>query len=169
MPEGRLRESYAAILIGSRAAYWFASASVGGMLPISSSRRWWLNQSTHSRVLYSTASNDFYGPGRWMNSALNSPITLSASALSLGSSPRAGCAVADTADGWIDDSFPQTLGVADADILRSAYCATIWFGRLRQSGWDSTSRHLEGYHRVRRWQAAGRCLIDAPRQSAACC
>jgi len=33
------------------------SASVGGMLPMGPSRRWSLNQSTHSRVAYSTVSN----------------------------------------------------------------------------------------------------------------
>src|SRR4249920_2416464 len=52
------------------------------MLPIGSSSRRLLNQSTHSSVAYSTASNDRHGPRRWMTSVLNRPITVSASALS---------------------------------------------------------------------------------------
>jgi len=42
-------------------AFLFASASAGGMLPIGSNSRWLLNQSTHSSVAYSTASNDRLG------------------------------------------------------------------------------------------------------------
>lgn len=44
------------------------------MLPIGSGRRWWLNQATHSRILHSTALQDFHGPSRWLTSVLNSPI-----------------------------------------------------------------------------------------------
>ena len=40
------------------------------MLPMGSSSRRLLNQSTHSNVANSTASNDRHGPRRWMTSAL---------------------------------------------------------------------------------------------------
>ena len=59
-----------------------ASASVGGMFPIGSSRRRLLNQSTHSSAAYSTASKLRQGPRRWMTSALNRPLIVSARALS---------------------------------------------------------------------------------------
>jgi len=49
---------------------------------VGSSKRWWLNHETHSRVANSTASRVFQGPRRWMISALYSPLTVSASALS---------------------------------------------------------------------------------------
>src|ERR1700710_202986 len=53
------------------------------MLPMGSSSRRWLNQSTHSSVANSTASKLRQGPRRWITSALNRPITVSASALML--------------------------------------------------------------------------------------
>ena len=46
------------------------SASAGGMLPMGSSNRRWLNQSTHSNVANSTASNDRQGLRRWITSPL---------------------------------------------------------------------------------------------------
>ncbi len=52
------------------------------MFPIGSSRRVWLNQSTHSRVANSTASRLRHGPRRWITSALNKPLIVSARALS---------------------------------------------------------------------------------------
>ena len=47
-----------------------SSASAGWILPIGSSSRRLLNQSTHSSVAYSTASKDRQGPRRWMTLAL---------------------------------------------------------------------------------------------------
>jgi hypothetical protein len=51
-------------------------------LPIGSSRRRLLNQSTHSRVANSTVSKLRHGPRLWMTSALNRPLMVSARALS---------------------------------------------------------------------------------------
>lgn len=53
-----------------------------GMWPIVSSSLRLLSRSTHSRVAYSTASSDCHEPRRWMTSALNSPMIVSARALS---------------------------------------------------------------------------------------
>lgn len=53
------------------------------MFPIGSRRRRLLNQSTHSSVAYSTASRLRQGPGRWITSALKSPLIVSARALKL--------------------------------------------------------------------------------------
>ena len=53
-----------------------------GILPMGSRRRRLLNQSTHSSVANSTASQVRHGPRRWITSVLNSPITVSARALS---------------------------------------------------------------------------------------
>ena len=47
-----------------------------------SNRRRVLNQSTHSRVAYSTVSKLRQSPRRWMTSALNRPLIVSARALS---------------------------------------------------------------------------------------
>jgi hypothetical protein len=47
-----------------------------------SSSLWWLNHETHSRVASSTDSLVFHGARRWINSALYSPLIVSASALS---------------------------------------------------------------------------------------
>jgi hypothetical protein len=58
------------------------SNSAGGTSPSGPSRRRLLNQSTHSRVANSTASMFCHGPLRRMTSVLNSPMTVSASALS---------------------------------------------------------------------------------------
>jgi hypothetical protein len=41
-----------------------------------------LNQDTQFSVAISTASRDFLGPRRWINSALYIPLNVSASALS---------------------------------------------------------------------------------------
>ena len=46
------------------------SNSAGGTLPMGSSSRRWLNQSTHSSVAYSTASRCRHGPRRWITSVL---------------------------------------------------------------------------------------------------
>ena len=46
----------------------------------SRSRRW-LNQSTHSKVAYSTSSIPFQGPRRRISSVLYSPMIVSARAL----------------------------------------------------------------------------------------
>ena len=62
--------SHAAMAVSSSMAWYCVSASAGGILPIGSSSRRWLNQSTHSRVANSTASNDRHGPRRWITSAL---------------------------------------------------------------------------------------------------
>jgi hypothetical protein len=51
------------------------------MYPMGSSRRWWLNQDAHSRVASSTDSLVFQGARRWINSALYSPLMVSARAL----------------------------------------------------------------------------------------
>src|SRR5213594_3263858 len=58
------------------------SSSAGGTLPIGSSSRRWLNQSTHSSVAYSTASRCRHGPRRWITSVLYRPMIVSANALS---------------------------------------------------------------------------------------
>jgi len=47
-----------------------ASNSAGGMLPLGSSSRRWLNQSSHSSVAYSTSSLPFQGPRRRISSVL---------------------------------------------------------------------------------------------------
>ena len=60
----------------------FCSASACGMLPMGFSRRRLLNQSIHSRVANSTALKVRHEPRRWMTSALNRPLMVSASALS---------------------------------------------------------------------------------------
>src|ERR671911_1136274 len=52
------------------------------MFPIGSSRRRWLNQSTHARVANSTASKLRHGPQRWITSALSGALIVSARALS---------------------------------------------------------------------------------------
>src|SRR5205823_12134326 len=67
----------------SIATSYRCSASAGVMLPIGSRMRRLLNQSTHSRVAYSTASKDFHGPRLWITSALNRPLMVSASASSI--------------------------------------------------------------------------------------
>ena len=43
-------------------ALWRFSASAGGMFPMGSRSRRLLNQSTHSRVASSTATNERHGP-----------------------------------------------------------------------------------------------------------
>ena len=63
----------AAILLCSSMPKYRCSAS-GGMLPVGSKRRRWLNQPTHSRVANSTASNDCHGPHRWITSASKGPL-----------------------------------------------------------------------------------------------
>ena len=68
-----------------------------------------LNQSTHSRVLYPTASKDFHGSSWWMTSVLNRPITLGKGVVT---------GVADAADRGLDACLRQSLGVANAHILR---------------------------------------------------
>src|SRR5687768_8372297 len=52
------------------------------MLPMDSSRRRLLYQSTHSRVANSTLSKERHGPRRYITSALKRPMTVSARALS---------------------------------------------------------------------------------------
>ena len=47
-----------------------------------SSSLWWLNPATHSRVASSKDSLVFQGARRWINSALYSPLIVSARALS---------------------------------------------------------------------------------------
>jgi hypothetical protein len=59
------------------------SASAGGICPIGPRRRRWLNQSTHLRVSHSTASAVLQDGRRWITSALNRPMIVSASALKL--------------------------------------------------------------------------------------
>jgi hypothetical protein len=54
---------------------------------------------------------------------------VSASALSLGSSPRAGSSVADAADRGLDAGLSEALGVADRDVL---------------GGFKRSSQHLDG-------------------------
>lgn len=62
--------SHAAMPVASRVALYRASASAGGIFPMASSRRRWLNQSTHSRVANSTASRLRQGPRLWITSVL---------------------------------------------------------------------------------------------------
>jgi hypothetical protein len=74
--------SQAAVADSSCWRSYNSSNSAGGTLPIDSSSRRWLNQSTHSRVAYSTSSSWRQGPRRWITSVLYSPMMVSASALS---------------------------------------------------------------------------------------
>jgi hypothetical protein len=57
--------------VSSTMAYYRSSASAGGILPIGSSSRQWLNQSTHWKVAYSTASKLRHGPRLWISSTLH--------------------------------------------------------------------------------------------------
>ena len=50
-------------------------------MPMGSSKRRVLNQSTHSRVANSAASKDRHGPRRWITLALNRPLIVSSRAL----------------------------------------------------------------------------------------
>jgi len=59
---GELVHSYVVSLLGS----------AGVMLPIARGLRRLLNQLTHSRVAYSTASKDFHGPRLWVAIAIRS-------------------------------------------------------------------------------------------------
>jgi len=68
-----------------------------------SSRRRVLNQSTHSRVAHSTASKLRQGPRRWMTSALQRPLIVSAKALS-----------------WLSPTLPAE-GSMPASASRSVY------------------------------------------------
>jgi hypothetical protein len=70
------------MLPGPSLLQWAASNSAGGRWPIGSRSRRWLNQSTHSRVAYSTWSMPFQGPRRRISSVLYSPMMVSARALS---------------------------------------------------------------------------------------
>jgi hypothetical protein len=62
-------------------AWWRASASAGGMVPMASRRRRLLDQSTYSSVANSTASRFRQGPRRWMASVSWRPLMVSARAL----------------------------------------------------------------------------------------
>src|SRR5271170_7810354 len=79
------------------------------MLPMGSSSRRLLNQSTHSSVANSTASNDRHGPRRWMTIGLVETVD------GLGESIV--IAVPNAAYRRFDASFRQALGVFDRDIL----------------------------------------------------
>jgi hypothetical protein len=70
------------MLPGPSLLQWAASNSAGGRWPIGSRSRRWLNQSTHSRVAYSTWSMPFQGLRRRMSSVVYSPMMVSARALS---------------------------------------------------------------------------------------
>src|SRR5439155_15528550 len=85
------------------------SASAGVMLPIGSRMRRLLNQSTHSRVAYSTASKDFHGPRLWITSALNRPLHAFGD--------RIVVAVTDTADRRLNPGLGQALRIANGDVL----------------------------------------------------
>jgi hypothetical protein len=74
------------MLPGASLLQWAASNSAGGRWPIGSKSRRWLNQSTHSKVAYSTWSRPLHGPRR-ISSVLYSPMIVSARALS-NESPR---------------------------------------------------------------------------------
>src|SRR5215216_5674926 len=67
---------------GSSSGRKAASNSAGGTEPMGSRRRRWLNQSTPSKVAYSTWSMPFQGPRRRISSVLYSPMIVSARALS---------------------------------------------------------------------------------------
>jgi hypothetical protein len=90
------------------------------MLPMGSSNRRWLNQSTHSSVAYSTASNDRHGPRRWITSAPSAKLrTGFVKAVDrLGQSIV--IAVANAADRWLDAGFGEAFGVSDRDVLAAA-------------------------------------------------
>src|SRR5437762_13045847 len=94
----------------SIATSYRCSASAGVMLPIGSRMRRLLNQSTHSRVAYTTASKDFHGPRLWITSALNRPLMVSAS-------ERIVVAVTDTADRRLNPGLGQALRIANGDVL----------------------------------------------------
>ncbi len=67
---------------GRRGRRYAISNSAGGMLPMGSRSRRLLNQSTHSRVAYSTLSTVRQGPRLWITSVFYKPLMVSARALS---------------------------------------------------------------------------------------
>lgn len=77
-----------------------------------SSRRWLLNQSTHSRVAISTASKDFHGPRRLDHLSLVQAVNRLGQSIVVG--------ISHTADGRLDAGQCQALGVFDRDILRAS-------------------------------------------------
>jgi hypothetical protein len=66
--------SQAAVADSSCWRSYNSSNSAGGILPIDSSSRRWLNQSTQARVAYSTSSSFRQGPRRWITSVLYNPM-----------------------------------------------------------------------------------------------
>lgn len=83
-PEFRRDSSYWELASKGVAGCWtkVASNSAGGIMPNSPCRRRWLNQSTYSRVAYSTSSRPRQGPAWRISSALYRPLNDSARALS---------------------------------------------------------------------------------------
>jgi hypothetical protein len=109
-----------------------------------SSRRWWLNQDTHSSVANSTAALVFHGARRWINSALYSPLMVSAKAPVI--------TVALAADRGFDAGFSKPLGVPDADVLRPSVAvanqASITLGLPGIQGLLQRIEHEVGPHRT---------------------
>ena len=116
MPE-RSRDFPETILLGSRghgltgdlgimARFGF---SAGEMLPVGSSSRRWLHQSTHSSVANSTACLSRQGPRRWITSVLKQTDDRLGRGIII--------TVADAADGRLDPGRGKPLGVADRDVL----------------------------------------------------
>lgn len=76
------------------------------MFPIGSGRCLLLNQSTHSKVAYSMASNERQGPRRWITSATVCRFGQSVLVV-----------VADAIDERLDASFSEALSVFDGRVL----------------------------------------------------
>jgi hypothetical protein len=71
-----------------------------------------LNQSTHSSVANSTASNDRHGPRRWMNLGLVKTVDRLGESIVI--------TVADAAHRRLDARLHQPLRVLDRDVLAAA-------------------------------------------------
>ena len=81
-------------------------------VPVGSSSRRLLNQSTHSSVANSTASIVRHGPRRWDRLGLVEAID--------GFREGIVVTVANTADRWLDACFRQALGILDREVLAAS-------------------------------------------------
>src|SRR5690606_17602743 len=81
------------------------------MLPVGSRRRRWLNQSTHSKVVNSTASKFRHGPPMDDLGLVKTVDRFSESVV---------VGVANTSDRRLDARFRQPFGIVKGHILRSA-------------------------------------------------
>src|SRR4029077_14557309 len=103
----------------SIATSYRCSASAGVMLPNGSRMRRLLNQSTHSRVAYSTASKDFHGPHHL---GLEQAVD--------GFGEGIVVAVTDTADRRLNPGLGQALRIANGDVLGASFRMMDQLARL---------------------------------------